>query len=152
LTTRPRKENKATPHPIDVQVGNRLRQRRVALGLTQEKLAQAIGITFQQIQKYERGMNRIVASRLFELAGVLKIDVGYFFLDRPQGRDPASPAGKRQTQEQAGQQRPDRCDDHLAEWIAERETLALVRAYHQIANPAVRRQIVDLMKSLGTPP
>ncbi|MGO1118558.1 helix-turn-helix domain-containing protein [Rhodovibrionaceae bacterium A322] len=133
------KQVKDAAHPIDIHVGNRLRQRRVAVGLTQDKLAKAIGITFQQIQKYERGMNRIVASRLFELAKVLKIDVGYFFLELPD-------------ETQAAQENHDTTNGtakSLSDMMTERETLSLVRAYHQIENPVVRRQIVDLLKSLS---
>src|SRR5678815_4355896 len=69
------------PNPIDVHVGNRLRQRRTLLGMSQEKLGEAIGLTFQQVQKYERGMNRIGSSRLFDLARVLDVPVSYFFED-----------------------------------------------------------------------
>ena len=73
----------AAPHPVDVHVGQRLRQRRVAVGLTQDRLAKSVGITFQQVQKYERGTNRIVASRLYELAKVLQVSVEYFFEGLP---------------------------------------------------------------------
>ena len=66
-------------HPVDIQLGQKLRARRVELGLSQEELANAIGITFQQIQKYERGINRISASRLHDIANSMNIDIGYFF-------------------------------------------------------------------------
>ncbi|MCF8534076.1 MAG: helix-turn-helix domain-containing protein [Reyranella sp.] len=70
-------------HPVDIHVGGRLRQRRVDRDMSQEKLGNAVGLTFQQIQKYERGTNRISASRLYEFAGKLGVDVGYFFAEMP---------------------------------------------------------------------
>src|ERR687887_971680 len=87
---RPRKSSgrmasKGFPNPIDVHVGSRIRLRRTLLGMSQERLAEAIGLTFQQVQKYERGANRIGASRLFELAHVLDVPVGFFFEDMPRG-------------------------------------------------------------------
>ena len=80
---------RSRPHPIDVHVGGRLRLRRLAVGLSQERLAKSIGITFQQIQKYERGTNRIVASRLHDLARVLDVPVNYFFTDIGSSRQPS---------------------------------------------------------------
>ncbi|MBL4614923.1 MAG: helix-turn-helix transcriptional regulator, partial [Magnetovibrio sp.] len=72
-----------TPRPVDVHVGARLRQRRTLLGMSQEKLGEAVGLTFQQIQKYERGANRIGASRLYQLSNVLDVSVSYFFEEMP---------------------------------------------------------------------
>ena len=74
-------ENKKKPNPIDIHVGSRIRLRRTMLGMSQEKLGEALGLTFQQIQKYERGVNRIGASRLFDLARVLDVPIGFFFDD-----------------------------------------------------------------------
>ena len=98
-----------------------------------------IGITFQQVQKYERGTNRIVASRLFELAKALGVTVDYFFEGMPDGE--AKPC--------ASPQLGDGAD--LPTLMAERETLVLVRAYHRIYNQDVRRRLIDLVKSLGVP-
>lgn len=126
------------PHPIDVHVGNRLRQRRVGVGLTQERLARVIGITFQQVQKYERGTNRVVASRLFELAQALGVTVDYFF----EGLSEDRAAGAWAAPAEPG-------DADLPVLMAERETLILVRAYHRIADQDVRRRLIDLVKSLG---
>lgn len=126
------------PHPVDVHVGHRLRQRRVAVGLTQDRLAKSVGITFQQVQKYERGTNRIVASRLYELAQVLKIPVEYFF----EGLDPAEAATRVDNEDDADMV-------NLPDVMGERETLMLVRAYHRIGDTQVRRRLVELVKSLS---
>jgi transcriptional regulator with XRE-family HTH domain len=121
------------PDPVDVHVGTRLRQRRTLLGMSQEKLAVAVGVSFQQIQKYERGANRVSASRLHQLTRILNVPVGYFFegmADAPSNGAAAHPA-------------------HDGEMVASRETLELVRAYYRIEDPAVRRRLVDLLRSLG---
>lgn len=125
------------PHRVDVHVGNRLRQRRVAVGMTQERLARMIGITFQQVQKYERGTNRIVASRLFELAQALGVSVDYFFEGLAEAR-----ALRNCGLEPTGQ-------PELPALMGERDTLILVRAYHRIRDHDVRRRLIDLVKSLG---
>src|SRR5215208_5533266 len=79
------------PNPIDVHVGSRVRLRRTLLGMSQEKLGEAIGLTFQQVQKYERGANRIGASRLFDLSRVLDVPVSFFFDDMPADQDAITP-------------------------------------------------------------
>ncbi len=128
----------AGPHPVDIHVGSKLKQRRVGVGMTQERLARTIGITFQQVQKYERGTNRIVASRLFELARALDVSVDYFFEGMPNGDAPKHPAASPREEASA-----------LPSLMAERDTLILVRAYHRIGDAAVRRRLIDLVKSLG---
>ena len=80
-----RGEREHRPSPIDVHVGGRVRLRRTLLGMSQEKLGEALGLTFQQVQKYERGVNRIGASRLFDIARVLDVPIGFFFDDMPDG-------------------------------------------------------------------
>ena len=124
------------PNPIDVHVGARLRLRRTLLGLSQEKLGEAVGITFQQLQKYERGSNRISASRLYNLAQVLNVPVSFFFDDMPPADEPADVAPQ-----------PTETDEF--ESMARRETLELVRAYYRIADPGVRKRTFDLVKALG---
>ena len=128
------------PNPIDVHVGQRLRQRRVLAGLSQEKLARMVGITFQQIQKYERGANRIVASRLYQLAQVLDVPVNYFFEDTGAEGNQTAPAEK-----------PGLAGLHALnhDIMAERETLELVRTYYSIENETVRRRAFDLLRALG---
>lgn len=128
------------PNPVDVHVGQRLRQRRVLVGLSQEKLARMVGITFQQVQKYERGANRIVASRLFELAKVLDVPVSYFFDDL--SAKAANDAHKADTA-------PLSADLASHDVMAERETLELVRAYYSIDDERVRRRAFDLLRSLA---
>src|SRR5271168_5216569 len=94
---RPGRRKLDGPHPIDVHVGSRVRLRRNMLGLSQEKLGEAIGLTFQQVQKYERGANRIGASRLMELSGVLDVPVSFFFDETDPVRAPAIPMGFEET-------------------------------------------------------
>ncbi len=135
-----------TPRPVDVHVGRRVRLRRTLLGMSQEKLGQAIGLTFQQIQKYERGANRIGASRLFELSKVLDVPVSFFFDDMTDDVKAYSgrPAAGFAEQGQAPYE-PDP--------LTKRETLELVRAYYRITNPQVRKRLFELVKSIAnTPP
>lgn len=124
------------PNPIDVHVGGRIRQRRTLIGMTQEKLAKALGLTFQQIQKYERGTNRVGASRLFEISRVMNVPVSYFF-EEMSGL-PARASGL--AEEGAG---------YETDPMGRRETLELVRAYYQIRDEKARRRVFDLVKSLG---
>jgi transcriptional regulator with XRE-family HTH domain len=124
-----------TPHPMDVHVGSRLLMGRVLLGLNQAELGEAVGVTFQQLQKYEKGTNRISASRLFDLSHVLNVPIGFLFDDTPvkvtKGGDAElSPSAE-------------------AEFMSKRETLELVRAYTRIADPTMRQAIRDLITALG---
>jgi len=130
----------AKPNPIDVHVGQRVRMRRTLLGMSQEKLGKAVNLTFQQIQKYERGANRIGSSRLYQLSQVLGVPVAYFFEDI----DPAL-TGKAVGLSEA----PARPYD--VDQLARRETLELVRAYYRIPDAAVRKRIFELVKSIGGP-
>jgi transcriptional regulator with XRE-family HTH domain len=126
-----------TPNPIDVRVGGRLRLRRNMLGLSQEKLGEAIGLTFQQVQKYERGANRIGASRLYELSRVLDVPVSFFFDNTDPVRAPAM--GFAQPPAEAFESDP----------LRKPETLELVRAFFAIDDPMVRRRLMDLAKALA---
>ncbi|MGZ8995284.1 MAG: helix-turn-helix domain-containing protein [Rhodospirillales bacterium] len=131
------------PNPVDIHVGSRVRLRRTLLGLSQEKLGEAVGLTFQQIQKYERGANRIGASRLFEFSRILDVPVSFFFDDM------AERAKVGEGQESVGladqPQAPLEPDP-----LTRRETLELVRAYYRIGDPQVRKRLFELAKSLGT--
>jgi transcriptional regulator with XRE-family HTH domain len=128
------------PDPVDLHVGKRLALRRTIAGLTQDKLAQAIGVTFQQIQKYERGANRVSASRLYGIARVLQVPVGYFFEDFEDDEDPAvSPPGGA----------PDGASGApgAEEVMTKSETLELVRAYWRLPQKLrklVREFLVEL--------
>ena len=129
------------PNPIDVHVGNRVRLRRTLLGMSQEKLGEALGLTFQQVQKYERGANRIGASRLFDLSRVLDVPISFFFEDMADAVEAASPRYMVRATED-----PPEVEDNL---LSQRETLELVRAYYRISDPQVRRHVYDLAKALS---
>ena len=132
-----------TPRPVDVHVGARLRQRRTLLGLSQEKLGEAVGLTFQQIQKYERGANRIGASRLYQLSNVLDVSVSYFFDEMP--GEVQKTRGDYAGLSQADDIETAQTNDPMAR----RETLELVRAYYKIEDPKVRKRVFELTKSIA---
>ncbi len=129
------------PNPIDVHVGSRVRLRRTLLGMSQEKLGQAIGLTFQQVQKYERGANRIGASRLFDLSRVLDVPVSFFFDDMPP-EVAKTPAQKYFTPDEVP-------ETQEVDPLAKRETLELVRAYYKVVDPQVRKRVFELVKALA---
>lgn len=128
------------PHPIDVHVGLRVRQRRALLGMTLTDLAKAVGLTFQQVQKYERGSTRISASRLFEFASVLGVPVSHFFDEMA-------------TETSSGKRKPGRPSakeiDEVSALTTKRETLELVRAYYKIKRPTLRKNVSDLIRALA---
>ena len=128
----------ANPNPVDIHVGSRVRLRRTLLGMSQEKLGNALGLTFQQVQKYERGTNRIGSSRLFLLSRILDVPVSFFFDDM----SPEVASGQPGFAE-AGQANFDQDD------LAKRETLELVRAYYKITDAGVRKRLFDLVKAVG---
>ena len=127
---------------MDIHVGSRVRLRRTLLGLSQEKLGEAIGLTFQQIQKYERGANRVGASRLYALSRVLDVPVGFFYDDMP-----AEISGKGGKKGSGLADKPQ--SEFSADPLAKRETLELVRAYYRIKDSGVRKRLFDLAKSLA---
>ncbi|HSV29612.1 MAG TPA: helix-turn-helix transcriptional regulator [Candidatus Omnitrophota bacterium] len=132
------------PNPIDIHVGARVRLRRTLLGMSQEKLGEALGLTFQQVQKYERGANRIGASRLFDLSRVLDVPVSFFFddmTDDVKKQAPALLSADCSLEEPQG--------EYVANPMARRETLELVRAYYRITDPAVRKRVYELAKALA---
>ena len=115
------------PHPVDVHVGSRVRLRRTLLGMSQERLGEALGLTFQQVQKNERGLNRIGSSRLYQLSLIFGVPVGYFF------------------EELEGKTSRRSRDDVMLK----RETLELVRAYYRIRDPALRKAVHAMFKAMG---
>ena len=129
------------PNPIDKHVGGRVRQRRMLLGMSQEKLGEAIGLTFQQVQKYERGANRIGASRLYDLSQVLDVPVSYFFDDMDEETAGASPRSIAGLMEEG--------NEFDADPMTKRETLELVRAYYKIRDNTVRKKIFELAKAIA---
>ena len=122
------------PNPVDIHVGTRVRLRRTLLGMSQERLGGALGLTFQQVQKYERGANRIGASRLFDLAKALQVPVGFFFDDLPEGVAEGAPPTA-SVQDEDPMQR--------------RETIELVRAFYRIQDPTARRRLYELTRSIA---
>lgn len=128
-----------SPHPIDVHVGRRLRARRRLLGLTQETLATAVNIKFQQIQKYESGSNRVSASRLWALGKALDVPVAYFF----EGMNGSEPTFDHDMSEQFGFAEPP-----SAEILDEKETIDLVRYYYQL-DKEPRRRLLDLARAMS---
>ncbi len=129
------------PNPVDVHVGGRVRLRRTLLGMSQEKLGEAIGLTFQQVQKYERGANRIGSSRLFDLSRVLDVPIGFFFdemSDETAAKSPRQITGMAETP-----------STYEPDPMAKRETLELVRAYYRINDPKVRKRLFEMTKALA---
>ena len=123
------------PNPIDIHVGGRVRLRRMMLGMSQEKLGEQLGITFQQIQKYEKGTNRIGASRLQNIATVLSVPVGFFFDGVPgHGENAASDS---------------KSGSYVVDFLSSSEGLQLNRAFVRISDAKVRRRIVDLVRALA---
>jgi transcriptional regulator with XRE-family HTH domain len=129
-----------TPDPIDKYVGSRIRMRRIMLGMSQEKLGDALGLTFQQIQKYEKGINRIGASRLFDLAQVLGVSVQFFYEEAPA-------AEPQQLMPEGFAERP--AEGSIVEFLRSRDGLELNKAFVRISDAKARRAIVDLVRSLA---
>lgn len=125
------------PNPIDVHVGSRIRLRRTMIGMSQEKLGDALGITFQQVQKYEKGANRVGASRLQEISRVLNTPISFFFEDAP-----GSPTAKDGFQES-------NATSYVVDFLSSSEGLQLNRAFVKIQDPKVRRKLVELTKALA---
>jgi len=126
------------PNPVDKYVGSRVRMRRIMLGMSQEKLGEALGLTFQQVQKYEKGTNRVGASRLQQISEILRVPVSFLFDGGPSGTantdsfsEGASPA-------------------YVSDFLATSEGLALTRAFTRIADAKMRRSIVDLVEQIAT--
>jgi transcriptional regulator with XRE-family HTH domain len=125
-----------TPDPIDKYVGSRIRMRRIMLGMSQEKLGDALGLTFQQIQKYEKGTNRVGASRLQQIADVLQVHVSFMFEGAPGGTagggmgEAASPA-------------------YVSDFLATSDGLALTKAFTRLKDAKLRRSIVDLVEQIA---
>ena len=144
-------DRESRPSPIDVHVGGRIRLRRTLLQMSQERLGDALGLTFQQVQKYERGANRGGAARLFNLSRVLDVPVSFFSDDMPAdcapgggGRLPTMQAGGF-AEAQEGFGAPD-------DLFTRKETVELIRAYYRITEQPVRRRVLDLIKSMGPGP
>ncbi len=126
------------PNPVDKYVGSRVRMRRIMLGMSQEKLGEALGLTFQQVQKYEKGTNRVGASRLQQISEILQVPVSFLFDGGPSGA--ASPEGFSEGSSPA----------YVSDFLATSEGLALTRAFTRITDAKMRRSIVDLVEQIAT--
>ena len=129
---------KKTPNPIDVFVGSRVRLRRLMVGMSQEALADRLGVTFQQVQKYEKGTNRVGASRLQNISSILNVPVSFFFEDAP-GEQADSQTGLAEASS----------SNYVVDFLSSSEGLQLNRAFVKIGDPKVRRKLVDLVKALA---
>ena len=130
---------------IDMHVGKRVRLRRTLLGMSQEQLGTELNITFQQVQKYERGANRISASRLWDIGQILDVPISYFFDDMSQDTMKSSPRRIGRVGEVINQH-----GDQMRDPMARRETLELVRTYYIIEKPIDRKRISEMVKSIAT--
>jgi transcriptional regulator with XRE-family HTH domain len=128
---------KKAPNPIDKHVGSRVRMRRMMLGMSQEKLGDALGLTFQQVQKYEKGSNRIGASRLQQISQILQVPVAFFFEGAP--LMPGETSGLGEAPSPA----------YVTDFLATTDGLALVKAFMRIPNARLRRRIVDLVEEMA---
>jgi transcriptional regulator with XRE-family HTH domain len=129
---------KKAPNPIDKHVGSRVRMRRMMIGMSQEKLGEKLGITFQQIQKYEKGTNRVGASRLQQIATALSVPPSFFFEGAPVPDAADGPGGFSEPSSPA----------YVSDFLATSDGLALTKAFMKIRDPKVRRRIVDLVQSM----
>lgn len=132
--------NARRANPMDAHVGSRVRLRRMLLGMSQEKLGEQLGLTFQQVQKYEKGVNRIGASRLFDLAQVLNVPIQFFYDEAPPGDTTGLHALGMSERPQEG---------FVIDFLSSREGLELNKAFVRISDPKVRRAVVDLVRSLA---
>lgn len=130
---------KKTPNPIDVHVGSRVRLRRMLLGMSQERLGDNMGLTFQQVQKYEKGVNRIGASRLFHISKILDVPVAFFFEEAPYDEEAGAAPGMAEPQSEA----------FILEFLNTREGLELNRSFAKVRDAKVRKSIVDLVRAIS---
>src|SRR6478752_8167243 len=125
------------PNPVDRYVGSRVRMRRIMLGMSQEKLGEALGLTFQQVQKYEKGTNRVGASRLQQISEILQVPVSFLFEGGPGGAINANGVAEAPS------------PAYVSDFLATSEGLALTRAFTRINDSKLRRSIVDLVEQIA---
>ncbi|HMK69435.1 MAG TPA: helix-turn-helix transcriptional regulator [Xanthobacteraceae bacterium] len=130
---------KKAPNPIDKHVGSRVRMRRMMLGMSQEKLGDALDLTFQQVQKYEKGTNRIGASRLQQISHILQVPVSFFFDGAPAAAGATRPEGTGEAPSPA----------YISDFLATSDGLALTKAFMRIGDSKLRRRIVDLVEQIA---
>ncbi len=134
------RSNSRRASPIDKHVGERVRMRRMLLGMSQERLGEQLGLTFQQVQKYEKGVNRIGASRLFDLAQVLGVPIQYFY-------DSMSAAVSGHLSAPGFADKPG--ETYVADFLSSRDSVELNKAFARITDPRIRRSIVDMVRSIA---
>ena len=134
MMTKSKSTSAKRPNSTDTYVGSRVRMRRKMLGLSQEKLGEQLGITFQQVQKYEKGANRIGASRLQTISQILEVPIGYFF---PQ--EPGAAGGMGESTQ----------SDYISDFMMSSEGIELNRAFAQIKDPKLRRKVIDLVRTMA---
>jgi transcriptional regulator with XRE-family HTH domain len=125
------------PNPVDKYVGSRVRMRRIMLGMSQEKLGEALGLTFQQVQKYEKGTNRVGASRIQQIAEILQVPVSFLFEGGPSGMPNANGVNEGPS------------PSYVSDFLATSEGLTLTRAFTRIADAKLRRSIVELVEQIA---
>jgi transcriptional regulator with XRE-family HTH domain len=130
---------KKAPNPIDKHVGSRVRMRRMMLGMSQEKLGNNLGLTFQQVQKYEKGTNRIGASRLQQISHILQVSVSFFFEGAPANTNTPQSDGMGEAPSPA----------YVSDFLATSDGLALTKAFMRISDMKLRRRIVDLVEQIA---
>jgi transcriptional regulator with XRE-family HTH domain len=134
------RSNSRRANPVDKHVGERVRMRRMLLGMSQERLGEQLGLTFQQVQKYEKGVNRIGASRLFDLAQVLGVPIQYFY-------ESMSAAVSGHHAAPGFADKPS--DTYVADFLSSRDSVELNKAFARITDPRIRRSIVDMVRSIA---
>lgn len=137
------------PNPVDVHVGNRIRLRRTILGFSQQYLARKLGLTFQQVQKYEKGGNRVGASRLWDISKVLRVPMDFFFEDMDKEVEAQSPMMLNMSDEESLSMLTEEAENAELDPMRRKETLELVRAYYRINNRKVAKQFFDLIVALS---
>lgn len=130
---------KEAPNPIDKHVGNRVRMRRMMLSISQDKLAKALGVSFQQVQKYEKGTNRVGASRLQSIAQVLQVPAGFFFEGAPELSATLVPGGTSEAPPPS----------YIFDFLATSDGLALTKAFMRIPDLQLRRRIVEFVEHVA---
>ena len=131
---------KKAPNPIDKHVGSRVRMRRMMLGMSQEKLGDALSLTFQQVQKYEKGTNRIGASRLQQISHILQVPVSFFFEGAPSAAAPGHHGGGMAEAPSPA---------YVSDFLATSDGLSLTKSFMRIKNSKLRRRIVDLVEQIA---
>lgn len=138
---KPGERGSDVPHPVDVHVGQRVKLRRTLLGMTQGKLGESIGLTFQQIQKYERGANRISASKMWQLANVLDVPISYFFDEMPDHIRESHPGFLGETTESNVP------EEHLT--LHRRQSLELTRTFGKLQDSQIRKRVIDVVRAIA---